>query len=650
MFSSNGTADSGSSGPAFIDEVFSTDLYTGTGASQTITNGINLSTNGGLVWIKSRSSGSIYKLTDTARGVTKAICSLDTSANTTDTNGVTAFGTTGFTIGSDANYNTLGNLYVAWTFRKQAKFFDIVTYTGTGVNTTIAHSLGSVPGCIIIKRTDTAAAWAVYHRSLTTSRYLVLNTTAIQAASSTYWNATAATSTVFSLGTATDVNASGGTYVAYVFGHDAGGFGADGTVNAIYCGTTTSDGTTAPATIGFEPQWVLTKNSSVTVGNWSVSNNMSGTNVIGTAYHLATNSASAEAGSPIARTNSTGFDISGVTVNTAIVYVAIGYSPKKVPTDATKVFAPVAYTGTNVDNRLVDTGVLTDLTLARIRSAVSDGFFVADRMRGTYFLSTSSSTTETTDLDSFMPNSTEGGAFASMTGFGVGNDATRQLNQSSTAQLAYAFKRASSFFDQVIWTGNATNRTLSHALSVVPELMIVKRRSGGAGPVIGWAVYVSSLGNTKYLQLNTTAASATEATLWNSTTPTSTVFSLGTNTAVNGVTTALYVAYLFATTTGVSKVGSYTGNGTTQTVNCGLTAGARFVLIKRTDAVGDWYVYDTARGMTALTDPYFLTNTTAAEVATLGSVTTVATGFAVNSTILAAINENAATYIFFAIA
>ena len=119
--------------------------------------------------------------------------------------------------------------------------------------------------------------------------------------------------------------------------------------------------------------------------------------------------------------------------------------------------------------------------------------------------------------------------------------------------------------------------------------------------------------------------------------------------AATGASGRTFIAYLFATLAGVSKVGSYTGNGTTQTINCGFTSGARFVLIKRTDSTGSWYVYDTARGMTVLTDPYLLLNTTAAEVATLGSVTTVSTGFALNSTILADINISAGTYIFLAI-
>ena len=137
--------------------------------------------------------------------------------------------------------------------------------------------------------------------------------------------------------------------------------------------------------------------------------------------------------------------------------------------------------------------------------------------------------------------------------------------------------------------------------------------------------------------------------MWNNTSPTSSNFTVGTSNDVNG-SGRTYVAYLFATCAGVSKVGSYTGNGTTQTINCGFAGGARFVLIKRTDSTGDWYVYDTARGMTTLTDPYLLLNSNAAESATLGSVTTVTTGFAVNASILSAINTNSASYIFLAIA
>ena len=179
------------SGPAnYIEDVFSTYLYTGTGATQTITNSIDLSTKGGLTWIKGRSGATGHRLTDTARGVTKSLASETTAAEVTESTGLTAFGTTGFTIGADADYNTSAATYVSWTLRKQPKFFDIQTWTGSGANRTIAHSLGAVPGSIIVKRTDTTADWAVYHRSLANTQYLVLNTTDAADTGATWWNST----------------------------------------------------------------------------------------------------------------------------------------------------------------------------------------------------------------------------------------------------------------------------------------------------------------------------------------------------------------------------------------------------------------------------------------------------------------------------
>ena len=175
--------------------------------------------------------------------------------------------------------------------------------------------------------------------------------------------------------------------------------------------------------------------------------------------------------------------------------------------------------------------------------------------------------------------------------------------------------------------------------------MIVKGRSGATA----WQVYSSALANTEYVVLNTTAAKATGATRWNSTTPTSSVFSIGTATEVN-TSAATYVAYLFATCAGVSKVGSYTGTGAAQTINCGFTAGSRFVMIKRTDSTGDWYVWDSARGIIPSNDPYLLINSTANEVTGTDYVDTTNVGFDITSTAPAAINANGGTFIFLAIA
>jgi len=122
---------------------------------------------------------------------------------------------------------------------------------------------------------------------------------------------------------------------------------------------------------------------------------------------------------------------------------------------------------------------------------------------------------------------------------------------------------------------------------------------------------------------------------------------------LNGVllsSTNTVVAYLFATVAGVSKVGSYTGTGALQTVNCAFTTGARFVLIKRTDSTGDWWTYDSARGITSGNDPYLYVNTTDAEVTGTNYVDTTGVGFQVTAAAPAGLNAVGGTYIFLAIA
>jgi hypothetical protein len=233
-----------------------------------------------------------------------------------------------------------------------------------------------------------------------------------------------------------------------------------------------------------------------------------------------------------------------------------------------------------------------------------------------------------------------------MDGVKVGTTSTI-TNASANTYINYLFRRASKFFDVVCYTGDSVaGRTINHNLTVVPELIIVKNRTTAG---LNWVVYNQSLGASSAIFLNLTNAASNPSGAWENTAPTSTVFSVSGSTSLNG-SGANYVAYLFATCAGVSKVGSYTGNGTTQAIACGFTGGARFVLIKRTDDTGDWYVYDTARGMTVLTNPYLELNTSDAEAATLGSVTTTTGGFTVDASILAAINTNAASYIFLAIA
>jgi len=238
-----------------------------------------------------------------------------------------------------------------------------------------------------------------------------------------------------------------------------------------------------------------------------------------------------------------------------------------------------------------------------------------------------------------------------MDGFSLGTDNNSgKINFNNRAYANWAMRRAPSFFDEVCYTGNGTaGRTIAHNLTVAPELMIIKRRS--AASFNGWPVYVptSTAPRTNVCLLNTTA-SAADTSYFNLTAPTSTVFSVYDHQDVNASGNT-YVAYLFATCAGVSKVGSYTGNaGNTVVVPCGFTGGVRFVLIKRTDSTGDWYVWDSARGIVAGNDPYLLLNDTAAEVTGNDYVDTYSAGFEVTSTAPAGLNATGGSYIFFAVA
>lgn len=654
-----GAAGAGGAEKVYVEDVFSTWLYSGNGSTQTITNGIDLAGEGGMIWVKSRSYAWSWNQVDTARGRTKILFTDRTDPSYNDSDAFQSFNSNGFTVqdtGALKN-NDSSHAYASWTFRKAEKFFDVVTYTGNGSNRTIAHSLGSVPGTIIVKRTNTAADWQVYHRSLANTEYLVLNSTVAKATGATRWNSTTPTSTVFSLGTDATVNASGGTYVAYLFAHDAGGFGASGNESIIKCGSYTGNSSVEGPVIdlGWEPQWLLIKNAQSS-GEWNLIDGMRGLVVGGADAELNPNFASNEASGTFVSPLSTGFQLNttDAAYNSAdvnYIYIAIRRGPMKTPTDATQVFAPSVYTGTNADNRLVTTGIVTDMVWVRQRNdTTATGMVVGDRLRGQPYLRTGTTTAELADADSLDQQlaaaAERGTAFSSNIGFWVGNDISAKLNldTSSNNHVALAFRRAPGFFDIVAYTGTGVVRTVAHNLGVVPELMIVKRRS-----LSGDLTVYANNDNTDYLALNTNLMPIDDGNTWNDTSPTSSVFTVGTNGTVNGSTNT-YIAYLFASCPGVSKVGSYTGNGSSQTINCGFTNGARFVLIKRTDNTGDWLVADTARGIVSGNDPLLRLNSNAAEVTTLDWLDPDSSGFIVNQESTANANVNNGSYVYLAIA
>lgn len=629
-------------------------LSSGTPAASlaTISQGL-----GGLVWIKGRSGATDHAMYDTVRGATFDLASNLNSSQTTQAQGLTAFLGSGFSIGTLAKLNTSAAIYAAWTFAEQPKFFDIVTYTGTGANRTVAHNLGSEPGCIIVKKTSGTGDWFVYHRSVGASRYLVLNTTAAEAVGSAVWASTAPTSSVFTVGTF-GVNDSGATYVAYLFAHDAGGFGASGTDNVISCGSYTGNGAASgpTVTLGWEPQFLIIKRASGGTANWFLMDNVRGVTTGSNDAFLEANTSSNESLTNFISFTSTGFDVTSTSaaINASggtYIYIAIRRGPMRTPTSGSSVFTPTVYTGTNVNNRLVNTSIAPDMVWMRQRDdTVLTGMVVGDRLRGQPYLFTDSTAVEATSATAFdqqLVSATEyGTAFSAMNGVYVGTDATAKLNVNTTANnhIAEAFRRAPGFFDVVCYTGTGVTRTVNHNLGVVPEIIIVKSRSPNARL---WPVAVAP-STTLILDANNGDINSF-AGYFDNTMGTSTTFSVRTDSDVNA-SGNLYVAYLFASCPGVSKVGSYTGTGSTVQVDCGFTAGARFVLIKRRNAAGDWYVWDSARGIIAGNDPYLVLNSTAAEVTSTDWVDTLATGFEVSNAGSNLVNVNGGNYIFLAIA
>ena len=224
-----------------------------------------------------------------------------------------------------------------------------MTYTGDGTNNReIAHSLGSTPGMIIIKRTDSTGDWIVYHRSLTSATYVLnLNASYSAAAFGQAFSGTSPTSSVFTVGSNSAVNASGGTYVAYLFAHDAGGFGAAGTDSVVSCGSVTADSSgAATVNLGWEPQFVLFKSSSG-AGSWRMLDTMRGFSYTNALFLNANNSNAESDNGATFQITPTGFAAltGGFTANATHIYLAIRRGPMKTPTDATKVFKPVSVNG-----------------------------------------------------------------------------------------------------------------------------------------------------------------------------------------------------------------------------------------------------------------------------------------------------------------
>ena len=256
---------------AIIDkpsDYFNTKLYTGNGSTNNIT-GVGFQPN--FSWIKNRnlSGGYAHCAFDSIRGANKRIKPNNTIAEETLSNSFNSFDTDGFTLGTDSQtdeMNKSGALQVSWNWKEQTGVFDIVSFTGNGSARTISHSLGSVPTFYVVKSRSNTTSWACYHQSQGPTKIAGLfNDQSAPEANANFFNNTAPTSSVFSVGSDATLNGNGRTFICYLFG--------DSSMSKMssYTGNGSTDGTFVY--LGFKPALIMVKCTSASNENWMMLDN-----------------------------------------------------------------------------------------------------------------------------------------------------------------------------------------------------------------------------------------------------------------------------------------------------------------------------------------------------------------------------------------
>ena len=409
-------------------------------------------------------------------------------------------------------------------------------------------------------------------------------------------------------------------------------FGDAGDQNVIKCGSYEGNSTANHEIyVGWEPQWWLVKNVTDSQ-NWQLLDSMRGWVSDGNDQYLVPNNNSIESPFNFGNPTSTGFNLSSASSNwqnesgKQYVYMAIRRPDPLVqkPQLATDVFNMVMGTS-NSDVPAFVSGFVTDFALNR-QPATSENWWTQSRLTGDKYVIT---------------NSTAGEATSGDNKWDYNNGWYAATNNQSSYQ-SWMWKRHAGF-DVVPYAGEGGTSHFRHGLSKVPEMMWVKRRNTAEN----WIVYHKGLNGGSspedyYLELNTTDTEATQQ-VWAETAPTATHFTVGGGSWVNGDGSD-YIAMLFASVDGISKVGSFSGQTSTISVNLGFQP--RFLFVKNITSTGGWVVLDTTRGWGSGNDNFMYLNSNSAQSAyALGAPTS--TGFDMAGG-LGEVNDNGSTYIYYA--
>ena len=616
--------------PPVGSENFNVVLYTGTGAAQSIT-GVGFQPD--IVWIKKRTGGTAsHSLSDSSRGNNLIVQTNEVSA---EASGQITLDADGFTIGNgNALRNSTGAAYCAWCWKvdggtktsntdgtitsnvqvNQKTGISIITYTGNGSSgATIGHGLSSAPEMLWSRRLNGSAAWGVYNKYNTGSpagQRLKLDTDDATLTTNDYWAGVEPTSSVFSVGTENAVNINGEDYIMYAF-HSIAGYSK--------LNTYTGNGSATAGPIvntGFEPAYVMIKRTDGQ-DDWIVVDKFRSPSNSRYNY-LMPNSNAEENGSasgtinPLVNFLTNGFQIAATwgAVNgngSTYIYMAFASDPSATPVLGDSFYNKL-YTGTGSPQSINGLGFSPSLVWLKSRNQVNKNVWT-DLVRGIYKQlfsdSTDAQSTSTDRLIAFNPDGftlNSGGTFNRTNNSGTTYVAWNwkanpipSSNTDGTIQSIVSANQAAGF-SIVKYTGDGTSgSTVGHNLGTTPEVVIYKRLDATAS----W-IFKSTLLNTDdYLALNLTDQVFSDSgVFWNGTAPTSTVFTLGNSASVN-TSSAEYIAYCFDAISGFSKFGTYTGNGSTQSIT-GLGFQPSWLLIKNMDSARGWQMFDSSRGANQL--------------------------------------------------
>jgi len=612
--------------PPIPSDNFNTITYTGDGTNPRSITGVGFKPD--LLWIKKRNNSDDNVWFDTTRGPQKELISNSNAAEATKSgDAIISFDSDGFTTGNNGAINANGDTYVAWCWKANGGTtssnsegsitstvqtntkagFSVVKYTADGTNnTTIGHGLGVAPEFIVIKKLTATGDWITHHQAVGTGNFLYLNRDDAQLTQAGIWS-NINSSTFNLISGYNDYNQSGQDYIAYCFAPKA---------QYSKFGSYTGTGSTTNRPIintGFEPAFVMIKNFT-TADDWMIHDNKRNPSNPRDRY-LRANTADQEGqfaefgldfltnGFIVGPTTNNNWNGSGQTY----LYIAFASDPSTSPA-LNDSFANKIYSGNSSSQSITGVGFSPNFLWIKQRNG-SEQHYLYDTIRGSskYLhsnLTSSEGTDATTRLTSFDSDGFSLGSDGAVNGSGSNYiswnwkaNPLPTINTDGTIQSVVSANQAAGI-SIVKWDGTGSASTVGHGLSSAPEIIFTKRLNG-SGDWYSFSVFANG-GTTPanyFLKLNSTDAetlnTGSPPSIFAGTVPTDTVFSVG--TTLSGSSSDSYIAYCFTSISGFSKIGTYTGNGST--TGPVVTTGFQpdFLIYKASSQSGNWGILDSAR-------------------------------------------------------